>query len=245
MLLTTTSDLQGTAQAVGHGVALSCQWCDGKPPTAWRFCAWTGKSGQCPISRLDSGGSCNGSAATHTSGSMLHRTMWLKCATATLYLLITRRLSILTLVLLQLVLVVRMHFVVGSHRTVCLLIDSSFGILVWLLFGNYNLFRVLLMLTVILRMEIGTLLECWSISIVFHFVIALSSLGRLITLLIWTLSSGRIVYAVFVLLISFVFIGNVISFLMLTWLSQVRTFVRWFVIVHLNNTSLVGRCLLS
>ena len=178
-------------------------------------------------------------------GSMLHRTMWLKCATATLYLLITRRLSILTLVLLQLVLVVRMHFVVGSHRTVCLLIDSSFGILVWLLFGNYNLFRVLLMLTVILRMEIGTLLECWSISIVFHFVIALSSLGRLITLLIWTLSSGRIVYAVFVLLISFVFIGNVISFLMLTWLSQVGTFVRWFVIVHLNNTSLVGRCLLS
>ena len=178
-------------------------------------------------------------------GSMLNRTMWLKCATATLYLLITRRLSILTLVLLQLVLVVRMHFVVGSHRTVCLLIDSSFGILVWLLFGNYNLFRVLLMLTVILRMEIGTLLECWSISIVFHFVIALSSLGRLITLLIWTLSSGRIVYAVFVLLISFVFIGNVISFLMLTWLSQVGTFVRWFVIVHLNNTSLVGRCLLS
>lgn len=178
-------------------------------------------------------------------GSMLHRTMWLKCATSTLYLLITRRLSVLTLVLLQLVLVVRMHFVVGGHRTVCLMIDSSFGILIWLLFRDYNLFRVLLMLTVILSMEIGILLLRWSISIVFHFVVILSSLGRLITLLIWTLPSRRIIYTVFVLLISLVFIGNVVSLLILTRLSHVRTFVGWFVIVHLDNTSLFGRCLLS
>lgn len=178
-------------------------------------------------------------------GSMLHRTMWLKRATATLYLLITRRLSILTLVLLQLVLVVRMHFVVSSHRTVCLVITSSFGILVWLLFGNYNLLWVLLVLTVILSMEIWPLLQRFSISIVFHFVVILSSLGRLITLLIWTLSSRRIIYAVFILLINLVFIGNVVSLLMLTRLSHVGTFVRWFVIVHFYNTSLVGRCLLS
>lgn len=91
------------------------------------------------------------------SRSMLHSTMWLKCTTATLNLSMTwQRLSIIRL-LLQLVLVVRMNFIVGGHWTVSLLVDRSIGILIWILFDNYHLFWVWLILSVILSMEISLL----------------------------------------------------------------------------------------
>ena len=143
----------------------------------------------------------------------------------------------LSLALLQLVLVVRMHFIVSRHWTVSLLVDRSVGILGWILFWNYHLsFWVWLVLSVILGMEVGTLLKSWAIAVL-HFVIVLSSLGGLITLIIIrALSPGRIIDAVFVVFISFVFVGNC-TFFVFTWLSY---FTRRLIIVNLDNTSLIG-----
>lgn len=171
------------------------------------------------------------------SRCMLHSAMWLQCAATALDLSIAWWNSLLPWVLLKLVLVVRMMLVVGSHRAVSLICLRS---LIWIrvLFLDLHIYNLsITILSIILSVEIGWILQSRTIPIVIHLVVVLPSLARLITLLIGTLSPRRIVDAIFVMSISFI-VGKS-SFFVFAGVSNVLVLDWWLIIIYFDDTSLV------
>jgi len=181
------------------------------------------------------------------SRSVLHSTMRLESATATLYLGRLSSIIRFALIVLQLVLVVRVHFIVSSHGTMSLLIHCSIRILILrtlFLYDHLILHLWINVLSMILSVKVRRLLQSRAISIFIYFVIVLSSLRGLIALLVWALSSGRIVDAVFVLFI-LVFVSYSTLFYLVGRLSHVLILVWRLIRINLNHSSLVRRRLLT
>ena len=177
--------------------------------------------------------------------SILHRAMWLKRAAAALDLGVAWWHSILALILLKLVLVVGVHFVVGCHRTVSLICFRS---LIWIggLLMDLHILHFLAWITilpVVLGVKISGILQSWPISIFIHFVIVLSSLGRLVALLIVTLSSWWVVDTIFVLFVSFIISDR--TFFVFAGVSNILILVWRLVVIHLDNASFVRNLILD
>lgn len=158
---------------------------------------------------------------------MLDRTMRLKSATTTLYLLLSRWLpAIRFLIFLKLILIILSLLMTCCHWAVSLLINLCFWILVRILLGHHHLlFRIL---TIILSVEVS---RC-SISIIIYSI--LSPLWCLITmLLVLRFSPRRVIDAILIDFILFIFIA-IRPFVALPILT------RWLIIIYFNHTSFLS-----